>query len=75
MTLEEQRAYVQGWKETGRILEEIRWRELREIDDRAALVATDSLIEIGAMTPISERRRSWSGLIEQQALFHRPSPA
>jgi hypothetical protein len=65
------RRWVNQWAETGKLLEEIHRRELREMTEEQARAASEDLLEIGASHPLSERRRSWSGLIEQQALFHR----
>lgn len=70
MTANEQRAYVQRWIETGRILEELRWQELRRLDDAVAVAATDALIDAALMVPLPHHRQMWSGLVEQQALFH-----
>lgn len=71
MTTAEQRAYVQRWVETGHILEELRWRELGVLDDAVALAASDALLDAALRTPLPAARREWSGLVEQQALFHR----
>jgi hypothetical protein len=71
MTRDDERAYVKQWVETGRLLEGIRWRELRVLDDARALEATDYLIEAALRAPLSLSRRISSGLVEQQALFHR----
>ena len=70
MTQDAERAYVKGWAETGRLLEEIRWRELRALDDSRALKASSDLINAALQVPLPERRRQWSGLIDQQDLFH-----
>lgn len=70
MTQAEQRAYVKRWVETGQLLDELRWRELRAIDDAVAIAATDHLIDAALQVPMPEARLSWSGLVEQQALFH-----
>ena len=72
MTGDAERAYVKRWVETGRLLEEIRWRELRALDDTRALKASSDLIHAALQVPLPQRRRLWSGLIDQQDLFHRP---
>lgn len=74
MTPDAERAYVKRWVETGLVLEEIRWRELRALDDTRALHASSSLIEAALRVPLPERRRHWSSLIEQQDLFHPHRP-
>jgi hypothetical protein len=71
MTRDQERAYVQGWAETGRLLEELRWRELAALDGDRALAASDALIEAALRVPLPEARRRWSGLVEQQAILHR----
>jgi hypothetical protein len=71
MTSAEQRAYVRRWVETGRMLDELRWRELRALDDATALAATDGLIEMALRVPVPRDRWTSSGLVEQQALFQR----
>ena len=70
MTREAERAYVKRWVETGRLLEEIRWRELQALDDARALSASADLIDGALSVPLPQRRRLWSGLIDQQDLFH-----
>ena len=71
MTPDAERAYVKRWVETGRLLDELRWRELAALDDRRARAASEALIDAALRVPVPARRRSWSGLVEQQALFHR----
>jgi hypothetical protein len=68
MTPDEARAYVQHWARTGRRLEEIRWRELRALDPRTALAASDALIDAAMRVPLPASRRAWSGLVEFQRL-------
>lgn len=70
MTHEEARNYVKQWAQTGLWLESVRWRELRALDDARALEASASLIAAALLVPLPERRRSGSGLIDQQDLFH-----
>ena len=70
MTRDAERAYVKRWVETGRLLEEIRWRELRALDDVRALKASSDLINAALLVPLPPRKRQWSGLIDQQDLFH-----
>ena len=72
MTRDAERAYVKRWVETGRLLEEIRWRELRALDGAVALKASSDLINAALQVPQPLRKRQWSGLIDQQDLFHSP---
>ena len=71
MTPQDQRAYVRRWVETGQILEQIRWRELRALDAAAALAASDHLIDAAVRVPLSSARREWSGLVDLQNLLRR----
>jgi hypothetical protein len=71
LTLDAARAYVKRWSETGRLLEEVRWRELAALDETQALRASDALLEYGRRLPLTAERREWSGLVEQQKLLHR----
>jgi hypothetical protein len=68
---ETERAYVQNWAETGRLLEQVRWRELREIDADVALRASDALLAAASLVPLPSHRRSWSGLVDLQDRLHR----
>jgi hypothetical protein len=74
MTRQDQRAYVRRWIETGQLLEQIRWRELRALDPAAALVASDRLIEAALRVPLPASRRDWSGLVDLQDLLRRARP-
>lgn len=70
MTDDEARAYVRQWAETGHLLDEIRWRELRMLDDARALAASDVLIDAALRVPMPAARRQWSGLVDQQRRLH-----
>lgn len=71
MTADAQREYVRNWAETGRLLERIRWDELRTLDPQRALRATDALLDAAIRVPLPAARRTWSGLAELQRLLHR----
>jgi hypothetical protein len=71
MTADAQREYVRKWTQTGRLLERIRWDELRALDPPRALRATDALLDAAARVPLLPARRTWSGLVELQRLLHR----
>jgi len=70
MTRDAEQAYVRQWVETGRLLDEIRWRELRDLDAAVALKASDDLIELALRIPLPRDRRLWFGLVELQDLLH-----
>ena len=74
MTRDAQRAYLQQWAGTGRALEEIRWRELRALDEAVALAASDALIELALRVPLPPDRVLRSGLIDLQDLLHHAQP-
>jgi hypothetical protein len=74
MTPEAARAYVLQWAETGRLLEEQRWRELAALTPARAAEATDALIDAALRVALPEARRAWSGLVEQQRCFHGTRP-
>jgi hypothetical protein len=67
---EAERAYVKGWAATGRMLEDLRWRELRDLDEGRAREASAALIEAALRVPLPTSRRERSGLIDQQDLLH-----
>lgn len=69
MTRNDERAYVRRWVETGQMLEEIRWRELRTLDAATALEASNHLIDAALRVPLPSARREWSGLVELQDLL------
>jgi hypothetical protein len=70
MTRDTARACVKRWAETGRLLERQRWDELAALGPREALEATDALIRAALLVPLSDERRRYSGLVEQQRAFH-----
>jgi hypothetical protein len=70
VTPEAQRDYVRNWVETGRLLEDLRWQELRDLPDAVALQASDHLLSAARLVPLPQRRWEWSGLIDLQDLLH-----
>ena len=71
MTRETARHLVRQMADTGRLLEELRWRELAALDDTRARQVADALIEAALCVPLPPARRSGSGLVQQQAIFQR----
>lgn len=67
----EQREWLRQWQGAGPALAEQRKRELREISESQALSASEALLSLATMVPLAPSRRTHSGLVEQQALFHR----
>jgi hypothetical protein len=66
-----ERAWVMQWRHAAVALEEQRRRELRALTEQEALAASDALLCLAAALPLDTRRLTDSGLVRQQALFHR----
>lgn len=65
------REWLQQWDNAGRALKANWRRELMSLSAERALAASEALLSlITTATPHPSRIR-WSGLVEQQALFHR----
>lgn len=62
---------IRQWREAGPALEEQKRRELRALTAERALRASDALLDLTSLTRLSDERRTHSGLVEQQRLFHR----
>ena len=60
--------WLKTYRETSEILETIRTREIAALTDQEALRCIRALVV--AEKPWRQRP-DWSGLVEQQALFHR----
>jgi hypothetical protein len=70
-----QREWLRQWKEAGLALAAQRREELLHLSDERALAASEALLSLVMTVTLSPRRHRWSGLVEQQALFHRrPAP-
>ncbi len=73
MDLQLQRAWVEQWQSAGLALAELRRAELAALTDADAVAAAENLLSLADVIPVSAARRRWSGLVEQQALFHHRS--
>lgn len=67
-------SWMQQWRAAGPALEEVRERELRDLTDDQALAATEELLSMASSMPLPPDRIGTSGLVAQQALFHRCAP-
>ena len=67
-------SWLQQWRAAGPALEEVRERELGDLTDEQALAATEALLSIESTMPLPPDRLGTSGLVAQQALFHRRAP-
>ena len=70
-TREQQLQWVRQYKAAAIALEEVHYEELRALTDEEALRQSDAVL---SLPPTWRHRPDWSGLVEQQAWFHRRSP-
>jgi hypothetical protein len=68
------KAWMAQWRGAAVALAEQRVRELRALTDEDARAAIAALFDLGSSLPISSEREKTSGLVTQQALFHRKRP-
>ena len=66
-----ERRWAEQWREAGNALEEQRRRELRALTAERALAATEAVLALSSPVHLSADRRTHSGFVEQQRLFHR----
>ena len=66
-----QRAWMTQWRRAAVALEEQHKRELRAMSTEDALVASDALLSLALILPLDPSRLADSGLVRQQAIFHR----
>jgi len=59
------------WRRAAVALEERRKRELQGLSEQEALAASDALLSLAATLPLATSRLTDSGLVRQQARFHR----
>jgi len=62
------------WRGAAVALAEQRVRELRALTEDDARAAIAALLDLGAASPVPPEREKTSGLVTQQALFHRKRP-
>jgi hypothetical protein len=67
----ERRRWIEQWQAAREALRLQRASELAALSDDEALAAADALLTIDAVVKLPPAPRTWSGLVEQQALFHR----
>jgi hypothetical protein len=68
---EAERSWLKQWRAAAVALERQRRDELRALSAEKALAASEALLSLADPGRLSDLRRSHSGLVEQQALFHR----
>ncbi|HTX55258.1 MAG TPA: hypothetical protein VMD08_17775 [Candidatus Baltobacteraceae bacterium] len=64
-------AWMRQWRNAGVALAAIRRDELIHLSDERALAASEALLSLATLFQLNPQREAWSGLVEQQALFHR----
>ncbi|MFB3818299.1 MAG: hypothetical protein ACE147_11595 [Candidatus Methylomirabilales bacterium] len=69
-----QREWLRQWRNAGAALAANRREELARLTEDRALAASEALLALVTTVGLSPKRLHWSGLVEQQALFH-PTPA
>ena len=68
-------AWMAQWRGAAVALAEQRARELRALTNEEARAAITALLDLGATLPLAREREETSGLVIQQALFHRRRPS
>lgn len=71
ISLERQKQLVAAWRETGRLLEAQRWKELATQTPEQSQQAAFDMLQLGGMLPPDPVRERTSGLVEMQRLFAR----
>ena len=65
------REWVRQWNDAGPALAANRREEPLHLSEERALAASEALLSLVTTVTLSPGRVCWSGLVEQQALFHR----
>lgn len=65
------RKWMEQWQSAASALEDERRRRLASMTDAQARAATAALLDMASRVPLPPDRLSYSGLVEQQAIFHR----
>ncbi len=71
MDTSQARRWMEQWKAAATALSEDHARRLAALSAEEALAASEAVLSLAGSTPVSAQRRVYSGLVEQQALFHR----
>lgn len=66
-----QQVWIEQWRGATVALAEQHRRELTDLTSDQALAASEALLDCVAFLPIGPDRLATSGLVHQQALFHR----
>ena len=71
MSSHDQQRWMSQWRRAAGALERQRKDELRALSEREALAASEALLSLFDLTTLDPDRLTSSGLVRQQALFHR----
>ena len=71
LSVDAQREWLRQWESAGPALAEHRRTELQGISESRALAASEALLSLVNTVTLDPSRREHSGLVEQQALFHK----
>jgi hypothetical protein len=71
MSVAAQRAWMAQWRAASAALAEQRKQELRAMSAGEALAASEALLSLALLIPLPRSRSTGSGLVQQQAFFHR----
>ncbi len=63
--------WLEQWTSAGPALAKVRKQSLRTLTESQALAASEAVLSLATLSPVSPGRRAHSGLVTQQALFHR----
>ena len=66
--------WLATWRDAAPVLEELRRRELHALTPERALFFSAALLSLVRTEVLPERRRSYSGLVDLQALFRLVHP-
>jgi hypothetical protein len=68
---ERERAWARQWAAAAEALAAERQKALATLSDDEAAAVVLALLDLAATLPLAPERRATSGLVEQQAQFHR----
>lgn len=71
MSVRDQMEWMSQWRRAAAALERQRKEELRALSEREGLAASEALLSLFPLLPLDPDRITSSGLVQQQALFHR----
>lgn len=70
-TPEEEQRWMAQWRSAERELAELRRHALRQMTDEEARRTSETVLSLANTIPVPPTRLTGSGLVAQQAIFHR----